>query len=286
MTTVAALPNLKKRANPFAVIIREQAPGLLICSVFILVAVLGPTLTPYNPNKVVMSQRLLGLSALHPFGTDDYGRDILTRVIWGARISASVVVLATAISVALGVPLGLIAGYYGTVFDFILSRVIDALQTFPPVLLAIAIAAVLGPSQLTVIMAVGIAGTANIARMARGAVLRVRELQYVEASHAIGANDLHILLKAILPNCISPLIIQVSYYAPQAVLTEAGLSFLGLGVQPPVASWGNMLSAAKAYLFIAPNYVILVGLSISITIIGMNLLGDGLRVSLDPQLYD
>jgi peptide/nickel transport system permease protein len=259
-------------------------PGGTLVFAFLVVAFFGPLVVPYDPNVVVLADRLQSPSTLHILGTDEFGRDLFARVASGARISAQVVFFATFISAILGISTGMVIGYLGGKTDFILSRALDLMQAFPPILMALAAAAVLGASLQAVVVALGLSSVAQVARIARAAALKTREMQYVEAARAIGASTPSILRRAIFPNSVAPLVIQLSFLAPQAILYEAALSFLGLGVQPPVASWGNMLSAAKDYLATAPYYAIFVGLGIGVTSIGFNVLGDGIQTALDPQL--
>jgi peptide/nickel transport system permease protein len=263
---------------------KEQPLALIITAIFLAVAIGGPEIAPYPFAKVNMQQRLRGPSSDHFFGTDEFGRDVLSRVVTGARIAFSVCAASILVAMAIGIPMGLAMGFYRGPLDYGLSRFVDALQSFPVLLLAIALSTVLGPSLETSIIVIGIVSVPAMARVTRSAVLNVRESDFVLAARATGAKDSRIIFRAILPNSISPLIIQISYLAPVAILWESGLSFLGLGVRPPAPSWGNLINSAKNYMFQAPYYVLIVGGVITAVIVGLNLLGDGLRVWLDPKL--
>jgi peptide/nickel transport system permease protein len=221
---------------------------------------------------------------MHPFGTDEFGRDLFSRVVTGARLALIVCLASILVTMIIGIPLGLAMGFYRGSLDYGVSRFVDALQSFPVLLLAIALATLLGPSIETSILVIGIVSVPAMARVTRGAVMNVRESDFVLAARSIGANDSRIIRRAILPNSVSPLIIQISFLAPLAILWESGLSFLGLGVRPPAPSWGNLINSAKNYMFQAPYYVLIVGGVLTAVIVGLNLLGDGLRVWLDPKL--
>lgn len=263
---------------------RDQPFGVTVCMLFTLSALIGPELVPYDPNKINMAERLLPIGFLHPGGTDEFGRDIFSRLLSGSRVAFGVSVLSVGLSSIVGGLIGLIMGFYRGTADYVLSRVVDAFQAFPAVLLAIAVAAILGPSISTVIISIGIVGVPAVARVTRGSVLQIMAMDYVEAARAVGVRSRFIMLRTIIPNIIPPLIIQLSYLAPQAILWESGLSFLGLGMRPPDASWGTMLSSGKSYMFSMPSYAVITGVVVSIVILGVNLLGDSLRVVLDPQL--
>lgn len=282
----AAWSAVKRVQNPRKLprILREQPLALIISILFLIAAIVGPEIAPYPPAKVNMPDRLKGPSTAHVFGTDEFGRDVLSRVVTGARIAFTVSAASILVAIAIGVPLGLAMGFYMGALDYGLSRFIDALQSFPVLLLAIALATLLGPSVETSVFVIGIVSVPAVARVTRSAVLNVRESDFVLAARAVGAKDSRIILKAILPNSISPLIVQVTYLAPLAILWESSLSFLGLGVRPPAPSWGNLINSAKTYMFQAPYYVIIVGGIVTAVILGLNLLGDGLRVWLDPKL--
>lgn len=240
-------------------------------------AIFAPYITSYDPYLVDTTQRLQGISLKHPFGTDEFGRDLLTRLIYGSRIVVYVIFLSAFLSLLGGTVIGLIAGYFGKVVDLILSRVIDAMQAFPAILIGVMLAAAMGPSLQTAILSIGLFGTPVLARVVRGSVLEIKEMEYTQASRAIGASSIHIIAKTILPNVLSPIIIQTSSIAPRAIINVAGLSFLGLGAQPPQPSWGAMIAYARPYIYQQPTYLIVVVIILSLTIISLNLLGDGLR---------
>jgi peptide/nickel transport system permease protein len=236
-----------------------------------------------NPTRMDVAVRLSRPSATHWFGTDDVGRDVFSRVIHGARLSLLVGSAVVAFSLVVGVSCGLIAGYYRRL-DNTVMRVMDGLMAFPAIILAIALMASLGPSVVNVIVAVGVVYAPRVARVVRGSVLVIRETAYVEAARALGASDLAVVGRHVLPNCLSPVIVQASFVFAAAVLTEAALSFLGVGVPPFVPSWGNILADGRLYLQQAPWLVLYPGGAIMLTIFGLNLLGDGLRDLLDPRL--
>jgi peptide/nickel transport system permease protein len=256
--------------------------GLGIIAIVVLTGVLAPYLAPYDPARQDFLDILQGPSRKHLLGTDDLGRDILSRVIHGARISLQVGVVAVGLALAAGVVLGLLSGYVGGAVDNWLMRLMDALLAFPIVVLALAIAAMLGPSLSNIVLAIGVVGVPTYARLVRGQVLSVQEWEFVQAARGIGSSDRRILFVHILPNITAPIIVQASLHIATAILTEAGLSFLGLGVHPP--SWGAMLNVGRGYLEIAPWMAIAPGAAIFLTVLGFNFVGDGLRDALDPRL--
>jgi peptide/nickel transport system permease protein len=256
--------------------------GLLVALNF-LVAALAPALAPWDPLALDVQGRLRGPGAGHWFGTDDVGRDVLSRVLYGARISVMVGGLVVVLSVAAGLVVGLAAGYYRRL-DGILMRMMDGLMAFPAIILAIALMASLGPSLQNVIVALGVVYAPRIARIVRGSVLVVRELPYVEAAQALGASDVAVIVRHVLPNCLSPVIVQATFIFALAVLGEAALSFLGVGAPPFVPSWGNILAEGRLYIQQAPWLTVFPGVAIMATILGLNLFGDGLRDLLDPRL--
>jgi peptide/nickel transport system permease protein len=258
--------------------------GSIVVSIVVICALFSPILAPYPPNKIDSINMLMPPSATHPMGTDDIGRDILSRIIFGARISMIVGVISIGIAMLLGVPLGLISGFYGGRADSIIMRVMDVLLSFPALVLALFIMAVLGPSAVNAMIAIGIVYTPNFARLTRANVLSIREMTFVEAARSIGFSQWHIMFREILPNALAPLIVQASLGVAYAILMEAALGFLGLGVQPPTASWGSMLSEGRVLLKIAPWYSTFPGLAIFFTVLALNLFGDGLREALDPRL--
>ncbi|MEW6752430.1 MAG: nickel transporter permease [Candidatus Latescibacterota bacterium] len=248
-----------------------------------LVGVLAPLVAPHDPLQQDLYARLQPPSLAHPLGTDDFGRDVLSRVIFGARISLRVGLLSIAMALTAGTALGLLAGYRGGWVDSGIMRVMDIVLAFPSILLAIAIVAVIGPGIGNVMVAVSAVMVPQFARLVRASVLSVRELAYVEAARALGASDVRILLVSVLPNCLTPLIVQSTLSLGTAILDAAGLSFLGLGAQPPTPEWGAMLSGGRELLFSAPWVMAFPGLAIFAVVLGLNLFGDGLRDALDPR---
>lgn len=249
----------------------------------VLVAVFAPLLSPHDPQGIDVINRLTGPGWTHPFGTDNLGRDILSRVIHGAQISLVVGFLVVAFAVTAGVLLGLAAGYNHRI-DQVLMRILDGLMAFPTILLAIALMAALGAQLSNVIIALAIVFTPRVARVVRGITLVLRELDYVQAAQALGARNSRILLRHILPNCAAPVIVQGTFIFAEAVLAEAALSFLGVGLPPYVPSWGNIITTGRQFMQTAPWITIFPGIAILITVLGLNLLGDGLRDLTDPRL--
>ncbi|SDC88177.1 MULTISPECIES: nickel transporter permease [unclassified Candidatus Frackibacter] len=260
--------------------------GLGIIVTLIIVAILAPLLAPYRPTETDIISRLKAPSANHWLGTDELGRDILSRLIYGSRISLQVGVISVSIALVFGAILGLIAGYYGGYLDNLIMRIIDIMLAFPSILLAIAIMSILGPQLKNAMIAIGIVNLPRFARIVKSSVLTVKEEEYVEAAKALGANDSRILFKHLLPNCMAPIIVQATLSIATAILEAAGLSFLGLGAQPPTPEWGAMLSAGRTAIQVAPWVVAFPGLAIIITVLGFNLFGDGLRDALDPKMKD
>lgn len=258
--------------------------GMIIVTLLIVVALAGAYLAPYDPNAMDFSARFAAPSLAHPMGTDDFGRDILSRIMVGARVSLLVGIIAVGIAGTVGSLLGMIAGYAGRAVDETIMRIMDILFAFPAMLLAIAILAALGRGEVNAMVAIGIVYIPIFARIARGAVLSVRKQEYVEAARAIGARDRSIIARHIFPNSLSPLIVEVSLSLAFAILAEAALSFFGLGTQPPAPSWGRMLSEGRGYINQSIWVSIFPGLAIMISVIGFNFLGDGLRDVLDPRL--
>ena len=256
--------------------------GLVVVLVVAVVGLLAPVIAG-NPTRMDVSARLQSPGATHWFGTDDLGRDVFARVVYGARLSLLVGAAVVGFSLVTGLAAGLSAGYFRGL-DNPIMRLMDGLMAFPAIILAIALMASLGPSVTNVIVAIGVVYTPRVARVVRGSVLVVRETQYVEAARALGIADLPIIVRHVLPNCLSPVIVQGSFVFAAAVLTEAALSFLGVGVPPYVPSWGNILSEGRLYLQQAPWLVLYPGAAIMITILGLNLLGDGVRDLLDPKI--
>jgi peptide/nickel transport system permease protein len=258
--------------------------GAVLMVVTVTVGVLAPVIAG-NPTHMDVAARLSVPSRAHWFGTDDVGRDVYSRVVYGARLSVLIGVAVVVMSFAVGVVCGLLAGYY-PLLDNPVMRVMDGLMAFPAIILAIALMASLGPSVINVIVAIGVVYSPRVARVVRGSVLVIRETSYVEAARALGVSDVVLLARHVLPNCLSPVIVQGSFVFAAAVLTEAALSFLGVGVPPYVPSWGNSLSEGRLYMQQAPWLVLYPGAAIMLTIFGLNLFGDGLRDVLDPKIRE
>ena len=257
--------------------------GLAVVVFFLLLAMLAPWLAPHDPLATSWSAVRAAPSAAHWFGADELGRDVLSRIIWGARASILAGVVSVSISLALGVPIGMLAGYVGGWVDALISRITDAMLACPFLILAIALAAFLGPSLTNAMIAIGISATPIFIRLTRAQVLAAKSEDYVEAARALGNPHLRIALRHILPNIVAPLIVQATLAIAAAVIAEASLSFLGLGQQPPAPSWGSMLNTARNYVDQAPWMAIWPGVSIFLLVLSFNLLGDGLRDALDPR---
>lgn len=251
---------------------------------FIAIALIGPLLTTYDPTAIDYTKKLLTPNGEHWFGTDHAGRDIFTRIIHGMGLTLYVGFVSVAIGAIFGVLLGIISGYYGGVVDSIIMRTMDVLLAFPGILLAIAIAGVLGGSLNNVIIAVAIYSIPSFARIVRGSTLSVRKLEYIDAVRALGASDFRIIIRHILPNILSPIIVQATLRVATAILTAAGLSFLGLGAQPPTPEWGAMLNDGRSYIFDYPHVALFPGIAIVIIVLVFNIFGDGLRDALDPKM--
>ncbi|MFJ7355878.1 ABC transporter permease [Phyllobacterium sp. NPDC097923] len=262
---------------------RSALAGLLIISVFLVLAVTAPLLPIADPVATSWSAIRKAPSAAHWLGTDDIGRDILSRMIWGARASLMAGVFSVGIAVAVGVPLGLISGYFGGWIDIIISRITEAFLAMPFLITAIALAAFLGPSLGNAMIAIGFSAMPLFVRLTRGQVLTVKTEDYVEGARSVGLGHYRIITRYILPNVFSPLLVQASLTIATAIIAEASLSFLGLGQQPPAPSWGSMLNVAKNFLSQAPWMAMWPGAAIFLVVIGFNLLGDGLRDALDPR---
>ncbi len=258
--------------------------GLIIVCFLLFLAAFGPVLAPYDPNEMDFDARFAPPSLQHPMGTDDFGRDTLSRIMVGARVSLMVGLIAVGIAATAGTSLGVFAGYGGRFADEVIMRSMDVLFAFPAILLAIAILAALGTGVSNAMIAIGIVYTPIFARIARGSVLTVREQEFVDAARATGARDSRIITRHILPNSLAPLIVEISLSLAFAILAEAALSFFGLGTQPPDPSWGRMLSEGRAFFRQSVWMSIFPGVAIMITVMGFNFLGDGLRDVLDPRL--
>jgi peptide/nickel transport system permease protein len=263
--------------RPFAI------AGFAVAAAFALAAILAPWVAPYSATEPDFTAILAHPSRDHLLGTDELGRDILSRIIWGARASMQAGVLATLLAMTIAVPIGLVAGYYRGWIDPVISRLTDVLLAFPFLILAVGLAAILGPSLLNATIAIGIGAAPALIRVARGETLALREEDYVRAAVANGAGDLTIIGRHIVPNMASTLLVQATVTIPAAIIGEAVLSFLGLGVQPPTPSWGVMLADAQSYLSQAPRLAVYPGLAIFFCSLSFNLLGDGLRDILDPR---
>ena len=262
---------------------RLAAAGGLLLLGFLLLAIAAPLAAPHDPFAQNLYERLQPPSLANPFGTDDFGRDVLSRVVHGARISLRVGVTAVLIALIVGVPIGLASGYWGGALDQALMRAMDLMLAFPSILLAIAIVSILGPGLENAMLAVGIVAVPQYARLVRASALAVRGKDYVQAVRALGARDFQILFFSVLPNCLTPLIVQSTLGLATAILDAAGLSFLGLGAQPPTPEWGAMLTGGRELVLRAPWVLTFPGLAIFSTVLAFNLLGDGLRDALDPR---
>ena len=251
---------------------------------FIVVSIVGPWFTTYDPNQVAVLNKLQPPNAENWFGTDNFGRDIFTRIIHGMSLTLKVGFLSVGMGGSVGVVLGIFAGYYGGKVDTIIMRVMDVLLAFPGILLALAIVSVLGGSLTNVIIAVSVFSIPAFARIVRGSTLTVRNLEYIDAVRALGATDFRIIFKHILPNVMSPIIVQATLRIATAVLTASGLSFLGLGAQPPAPEWGAMLNDGRAYMSTAPHIILFPGIMIVLVVLAFNIFGDGLRDALDPKM--
>jgi len=265
---------------------RAAVTGGIVVAIFVVVAALAPILSPYDPLKGGLGNRLRAPSATHWLGTDELGRDILSRVLYGARITAQIQVAAVGLALLLGTALGLAAGYVRGSVDQTIMRLMDILMAFPGIFLALAIIAALGTGLGNVIIATGIFLVPQFARVVRASTLTLREMEFVQAARALGRGDLAIVFRYLLPTSLAPIIVQTSLRTATVLLTASGLSFLGLGVQPPSPEWGAMLSNARSYMITAPHVALMPGLAIALVVLGFNLLGDGLRDSLDPRLRE
>lgn len=258
--------------------------GGFVVFLLITVAIFAPWLAPHSPFEQNMMSRLAGPSLSHPFGLDSLGRDVFSRIIYGSRVSLQVGIISVGIAAGIGIVLGLTSGYFGGFVDGFIMRAMDAILAVPGLLLTIGIAAALGPGLTNVMIAVGIVYVPTFARLVRGQVLTVRAQEFVKAAKSIGASNLRIMVKHIWPNSLQPVIVQSSLAIGSAILIEAGASFLGVGAQPPTPTWGSMLRGGYSYMADAPWLSLAPGLAIMLTVLGFNLLGDGLRDALDPRL--
>lgn len=278
---------MEKEPNLFMKLLRNRlaAVGLFVITLMVIVAIFAPLIATHPPNEMDVTKTLLGIGADgHLLGTDNYGRDIFSRLIYGSRISLIVGVSAVLFGAIIGTFLGLVSGYFGGTLDSIIMRFMDGLFAFPFILLAITLMTVLGQGLFNVILAVGIANIPGFARVVRGQVLSVKQEEFIEVTRSIGAKNGRIIFQHILPNSLAPLIVYGTMSVAGAIISEAALSFLGLGVQPPTASWGSMLKEGKDFLVLNPHIATVSGLAILVTVLGINLFGDGLRDALDPKM--
>ena len=270
-----ALQQLKK--NKIAMI------GLVIIVSLALIAIFAPFIAPHDPIEQNLKKRFLSPSGEYPMGTDDLGRCLMSRIIYGARVSLRVGVITVGIITVIGVTLGLISGYCGGIVDEIIMRFVDVVLAFPGIILALAIAGALGPGLFNVMLALAMVGWTGLARVVRSSVLSVKEKEFVESARALGCSDLYIMTRHILPNVMAPVIVLATLDMAFIILAAAGMSFLGLGAQPPIPEWGSMLNNGRAFMRIAPHLTTFPGLAIMITVLAFNFLGDGLRDALDPR---
>ena len=287
--TVPELVKRKRRGAFAEVLFRlSKSPlamfGLAIILLLIFCALFAEVISPYSPIKQDLMHMFETPSAEHWLGTDEFGRDILSRLIFGARVSLQVGFIAVGIALVVGGMLGAISGYYSGWLDNSIMRVMDVLLSIPQTLLAIAIVAALGPSLMNLMIAVGISAVPTYARIVRGSVLSIRSMEFIEAARSVGSSDLRIILRHIIPNSMAPIIVQSTLGVASAILNAAGLSFIGLGIQPPNPEWGAMLSGGRQYIRDFPHMTLYPGLAIMFTILALNFLGDGLRDALDPKL--
>ena len=260
--------------------------GLVIVLIYIIDAIFAPLLAPYDPVKQDLANMLQTPGPKHLLGTDEMGRDILSRIIYGARISMKVGFYAVGVAFVIGIPLGIFAGYFGGKVDLLIMRAMDVLLAFPGILLSIVFVSVLGPNLDNAILSVGIYTVPNFARMARGETLALRNSEFIEAARAMGSGDIRIVFSHILINIVSPMIVMGTLSFGTAIITTSGMGFLGIGAQPPTPEWGAMLSSGRQYLLVAPHVTTYTGLAILFLVLGLNLLGDGLRDVLDPKMKD
>ncbi len=282
---VAVAPRVRTRRRMLRRLGRRPmaVAGLTVATLFVLMALFAPLIAPYDPADTNFSAVLQAPSSAHIMGTDDLGRDVFSRVVYGARASLTAGVLATLLAMVVAVPLGLVAGYYRGWWDPVISRATDVVLAFPFLIVAVGLAAIFGPSLKNVVIALGVAAIPWVVRVTRGEALALREQEFVRAAVANGAGDRTILGRHLLPNMAGTLLVQATVWIPQAIIGEAILSFLGLGVQPPTPSWGSMLSAAQPFISLDAWLAIWPGLAIFLATLSFNLLGDGLRDILDPR---
>ncbi len=258
--------------------------GAFLVLGFLILAIFAPQIAPHDPYKFSLRNKLLPPSSIYLLGTDELGRDMLSRIIHGTRVSLMMAVISVAIGFVLGTPVGAVSGFYGGLFDILVQRLVDILMAFPGILLAIVVVAILGPGLWNAMLAVGITFIPTYVRVVRGAVLELRDKEFVEAAKALGAGGVRIIWRHILPNCVAPIIVLSTLQMASAILWASGLGYLGLGAQPPTPEWGTMLGRSQTYVRVAPHVAIFPGLAIALAVLGFNLLGDGLRDALDPRL--
>jgi ABC-type dipeptide/oligopeptide/nickel transport system permease subunit len=281
----ASIAARRQRAQSLVSRLRRRWPlviGLAIVVLLILAALAAPLIAPANPNIQNVAQRLRPPTLAHPFGTDEFGRDVLSRILYGGRVTLLASTLSVVLAALVGCTVGLTAGYFGGIYDVLVGRIVDILFAFPVILLGVAIVAIMGPGVDSVIVAIAVASLPNFARVSRAAIVPEKEREYVLAAHVVGAPTSYLILRTLLPNLIGPLMVLISLGFAYAVLYEASLSFLGLGAQPPTPEWGTMLSTARDFLFQAPWYAFFPGISIVVLVFSLNLIGDGLRDAIDP----
>ena len=257
---------------------------LVVILLLVLVAIFAPLISPYDPSFQDNAAILAQPSAKHLLGTDEYGRDILSRVIYGARVSLSIGIAAQVVASIIGITLGTIAGYFGGFVDTLISRIMEIFAAFPDLLFAMAIMSFMGKGVINLFIALGLLTWVRTARLIRGSIIQLKEKEYVEACKASGGSSFRVSVRHLLPNCLSTVVILVTLGIPNAIMYEASLSFLGLGIVPPTPSWGNMISAAQSYITFRPLYSVIPGIAIMITVVAFNIFGDGLRDALDPKL--
>jgi len=267
------------RGNPLS------ATGLLIIIILASVATLAPFIAPYEPTAINVYNVLSPPSLSHPFGTDELGRDVLSRMIWGSRVSLKVGIIAVGIAIFIGIFVGSISGFYGGKVDAVMMRFVDVMLAFPTFFLILAVISIIEPSISTIMIVIGITGWMDVARLVRAEFLTLKERDFITAARAIGASDFRLILKHIIPNALAPVFVAATFGIAGAILTESGLSFLGLGVQPPEPSWGNILTSGKDNITVAWWLSLFPGLAILVTVLCYNLVGEGLRDSLDPRLW-
>jgi len=263
---------------------RSAVVGLAMVLVLAIVGLLAPVISPYDPVRPVMRERLTPPTSQHWFGQDEMGRDILSRIIHGARISLTIGVVSVGVGMALGVPWGLLSGFFGGKLDLISQRLLDVLLAFPPIILVILVVTVLGPGLWNAMIVIGITSAPGYSRVVRGSTLALRDTEYVQAAQALGASNTRVILRHVFPNVMGPVVVLGTLYTATAILTAAGLGFLGLGAQAPTPEWGAMLSRGREYLRVAPHVSVFPGLAIFFSVLGFNLLGDGLRDAIDPRM--